>query len=615
MFGFNNKTREQLQLFWRDYKRTTGYFVRNYKRELFIILLLTLITSAASLINPYLTRYIIDDIIIPQKSGKLESLLIILITVALVVFIVNFLLRFVIISTSEYFAIDLKKNILKSIFHFPLPFFNQKNSGKIIYNVFFDCESIDKGVIDSITSILFNFFTASFALAYMLYLSPFLSTCIVIGTLLQIIVIVSYAKPIAAKSRAFKKKKEEVMGVITDAFDDITVYKNTRTELSLLKKVHHGLLALRKRVLAYVIYFRSSSNISGFIDNIVYFAILWLGAKLMFQGQLSMGTLFAFISLNALFSPPLLAIVRFFLELPNVFVSFSRYFELINQRTEIPLRSQLITNIQELTTLSPQETRQQLQSTWNIKLNNVNFGYEKEKNPIFLDCNFTIPSGKRIAIYGESGSGKSTLINLILNYYQPQDGFILINDRNIQELDLKTLREHIFILPQVNSLITGSVKENIILGLKKGSKKEGLKEGLEEGLVEESKEELEGLQKEPSYIEMQSALTRALAPVRLFQKEDNLETLIGNRISELSYGEMKRVALARLFLNDPSLIILDEPTAGIDKNTCNQILTNIKDSFPYTTTIIFTHSKSVIPYVDDSYLIQKGKIELFSPLS
>ena len=129
------------------------------------------------------------------------------------------------------------------------------------------------------------------------------------------------------------------------------------------------------------------------------------------------------------------------------------------------------------------------------------------------------------------------------------------------------------------------------------------------------KGDLSRVKQEPSYDEMRSALIKALVPDQLFQKEEDLETLIGNRISELSYGEKKRVALARVFLTRPNLIILDEPTAGIDKKTCNQVLANIKDTFPYTTTVIFTHSKSVIPYVDESYVIQEGKIELYSPLA
>ncbi len=570
--------------FFPHFVRILKFFIREYKGNLSVILLLSLITSAATLIDPFLTRYIIDDIILAKQTNMLSTLLGILVVIAFSLFGLNFLLQLLLVSTAEKFSINLKVELLKTVFHFPLKFFNQKNSGEIIYNLFYDSETIHEGVVDSITMLVINLFTAFFAFIAMIYMSIPLAICILVGTLIQILIIYTLSNPIARVSKEQKQQHEEVLGVISDSISDIPIYKNTTTEMKLLNLVQQSLFKLRKKIIRAFIYFKFSSNTCNLVENLTQFAILWLGAWLVFQNHITTGTLLAFISLQALFGSPLLNIIQFLINFPSTAVSVQRYSDIMKQETEFSIPRGIWPDSKSQHEFKENNDNSRLnEKSWELKVEDLSFSYPNTNQQIFKNLNLTVSKGEKVAIFGDSGSGKSTLVDILLGYYHADQGNIYLNDISTKFIHPHTLRRNCFILPQEDTLISSSIESNITLG------------------VEDEK----------SHNKIYHALKQTF-PRR--KKEDiPLKATISNQISNFSFGEKKRFALSRLFLSKPKLILFDELTAGLDAETTKIIINNISQMFPETPTIFLTHSNRILPFVQSCYKIENQTLKLFSP--
>lgn len=583
----NTKKRENVRA---EFMRILTFFTKTYRSKLFIIIVFALLSAGASLIDPFITKYIVDNVILAKQVSTVTSLLGWLVSMAILVLIINFFLHMILLYTAERFSIDLKLDLLKTIFHFPIRFFNHKNAGEVIYNLFFDAETVHEGIVNSIMMLIINLFTLLFALIAMVNLSVPLSFCIVVGTIAQAVVITGFAKPITRATNEKKEEHEAVMGIISDSINDIPNYKFTATENLLLIKVKRTLFKLRKKILRSALIFQLSNQLSSFVSNLTIFSILWWGAILYFENKLTIGTLLAFVSLYALFASPLLNIIQYFLALPNLIVSLRRYTDILEQPTEYPI-DRPIWGISNSSTTYPVLPRH-LTSPGNdsthpafmekgvsIELKNLSFSFNEEQRFILLNCDLKINPHEKIAIYGKSGIGKSTLAYLLAGLYPAKEGTILINGHALQSIHPFDLRRNIFFLPQSSPLIVGSVKENLTLGL--------------------------------NYVPTEKQISNALQHNNLNADLGStipLDLRVGNLMSNLSFGEKKRIALSRLFLSTPKIIIFDELTAGLDTPTTKEILTFVIEQFSQTTIIFLTHSEQILAHVDQVYTIQNGQI-------
>jgi len=215
---------------------------------------------------------------------------------------------------------------------------------------------------------------------------------------------------------------------------------------------------------------------------------------------------------------------------------------------------------------------------WNISFENVSFWYSKDRE-ILKNINIEIKKGQKIALVGNTGAGKSTIINLLLRFWDIEKGSIKIDDQDIIELKKSSLRNHVGVVSQDNSLFNLSIEENLKFANPKATKKE-----------------------------IEAALKSAEAHF-IFDLKDGIKTVIGERGLKLSWGEKQRISIARLFLKNPEILILDEATSALDNVTERKIEKALKKLMKWKTSIIIAHRLSTIMHADTIHVLENGHVK------
>ncbi len=214
---------------------------------------------------------------------------------------------------------------------------------------------------------------------------------------------------------------------------------------------------------------------------------------------------------------------------------------------------------------------------WNISLNQVSFGYLKNKS-VLNNISLDITSGQRVAFVGNTGAGKSTMVNLMLRFWDIEQGSITLDGTDIRDIKKSSLRSHIGVVSQDNSLFNMSIKENLLFAKPKATKKD-----------------------------LENALKQAQAQF-VFDLENGIDTVIGERWLKLSGWEKQRLSIARLFLKDPKILILDEATSALDNKTEKLVQKALDTLMKWRTSIIIAHRLSTIQHADVIYMLENGTI-------
>jgi len=214
---------------------------------------------------------------------------------------------------------------------------------------------------------------------------------------------------------------------------------------------------------------------------------------------------------------------------------------------------------------------------WNIALNQVSFGYLKNKS-VLNNISLDITSGQRVAFVGNTGAGKSTMVNLMLRFWDIEQGSITLDGTDIRDIKKSSLRSHIGVVSQDNSLFNMSIKENLLFAKPKATKKD-----------------------------LENALKQAQAQF-VFDLENGIDTVIGERWLKLSGWEKQRLSIARLFLKDPKILILDEATSALDNKTEKLVQKALDTLMKWRTSIIIAHRLSTIQHADVIYMLENGTI-------
>lgn len=215
-----------------------------------------------------------------------------------------------------------------------------------------------------------------------------------------------------------------------------------------------------------------------------------------------------------------------------------------------------------------------------IQFQDIKFAYPSRKDiEIYKNLNFKVEQGKKIALVGTSGAGKSTVFNLLLSYYKPDGGNILIDNKNINEISIKQLRGNIAIVPQEVILFGGTIRENILYGKLDAS---------EDEIIDATK--------------------KANAWQFISQFPEGLDTKVGERGIKLSGGQRQRIAIARAILKDPAILLLDEATSALDAESEVLVQEALNNLMQNRTTLIIAHRLSTIRNVDTIFVLDRGAI-------
>jgi len=523
--------------------------------KLFVGILLGFISTGANLFVPQLAQKLINNF--KSISPTLAILTVVIFIAGLITSALSGLLL-----VGENVVSKLRKQLWQKLLKIPVKYFDDVKTGEISSRLVNDTSQVK----DLLTSTLPNAMTSLLqfvgALVIMLAMDWRMTLLMFVAVPLVILVML----PVMNQSRKIGRVRQDELAKFasdsTDVLGEVRLVKSSNGEEHELAKGNRRIDNLyhvgRKEALINSV----TQPITNMLMMIMFLGILGYGAIRVMNGAMTMGALVSFLMYLFQIISPIVVISQLFNNMAKTSGATERIQQILAEPEEF-----VADKAEKDITSAP------------LKFENVDFAYEEGK-PVLRDVSFATKPNAVVAFAGPSGGGKSTIFSLIERFYQPTGGKILIGEENIENVDLAKWREQIGLVSQDAAVMPGTIRDNLTYGLRR----------------------------EVSDEELWDALRMAYADGFVSEMEDQLETEIGERGIKLSGGQRQRIAIARAFLRDPKILMLDEATASLDAESEAMVQKALGDLIQGRTTLVIAHRLSTIVDADKIYFIENGTV-------
>ncbi|MEJ5258249.1 MAG: ABC transporter ATP-binding protein [Fervidobacterium sp.] len=549
-----------------DVKLWQGFFefLKKYKIKVLLLLLVMVLVGLIEATFPYLTRFAIDTFVVPKSFNGFWK------------FIAAFSLLTTIQSINTYVLIvlagkietgmtrDIRNSAFSKLQKLPLSFFDANGTGPLIARIMSDVQRVTGilswGMVDTVWGIS----TMTFITFYLFRLNWKMALFVVGSIPVIFFVSLYFQKLILRHYRIVRRYNSEVTGKFNEGILGAKTTKILSVEEKTIAEFSQLTSKMRQEAIKASVISSIYTPIIVQIGSIVTALILVYGSKNLEQGSITYGTLAAFISYSIQFFEPLRELSRVMADVISSQAAGERVMEVLRAQSEGES--------------SREYALAEFGFEGNVEFRNVSFKYNTS-DMVLKNFNLKVKKGERIAIVGPTGSGKSTIVNLLGRFYEPTEGKIYFDGVNYTEIDLRTLRKNIGYVLQVPHLFNGTIAENIAVG-KPGCTLEEIVEAAKVVNVHD-------------YI------------VKL---KDGYNTLVGEGGTNLSVGQRQLIALARVVLANPKIIVMDEATSSIDAHTEHIIQESIDKILHGRTSFVIAHRLSTIRSADRILVIENGEI-------
>ncbi|MGO5760852.1 SAV1866 family putative multidrug efflux ABC transporter [Staphylococcus aureus] len=546
-------------------------FVKPYKYRIFATIIVGIIKFGIPMLIPLLIKYAIDGVINNHALTTDEKVhhLTIAIGIALFIFVivrppVEFIRQYLAQWTSNKILYDIRKKLYNHLQALSARFYANNQVGQVISRVINDVEQTKDFILTGLMNIWLDCITIIIALSIMFFLDVKLTLAALFIFPFYILTVYVFFGRLRKLTRERSQALAEVQGFLHERVQGISVVKSFAIEDNEAKNFDKKNTNFLIRALKHTRWNAYSFAAINTVTDIGPIIVIGVGAYLAISGSITVGTLAAFVGYLELLFGPLRRLVASFTTLTQSFASMDRVFQLIDEDYDI----------KNGVGAQPIEIKQ-----GRIDIDHVSFQYNDNEAPILKDINLSIEKGETVAFVGMSGGGKSTLINLIPRFYDVTSGQILIDGHNIKDFLTGSLRNQIGLVQQDNILFSDTVKENILLGRPTAT---------DEEVVEAAK--------------------MANAHDFIMNLSQGYDTEVGERGVKLSGGQKQRLSIARIFLNNPPILILDEATSALDLESESIIQEALDVLSKDRTTLIVAHRLSTITHADKIVVIENGHI-------
>ncbi|HHC8727659.1 TPA: SAV1866 family putative multidrug efflux ABC transporter [Staphylococcus aureus] len=546
-------------------------FVKPYKYRIFATIIVGIIKFGIPMLIPLLIKYAIDGVINNHALTTDEKVhhLTIAIGIALFIFVivrppVEFIRQYLAQWTSNKILYDIRKKLYNHLQALSARFYANNQVGQVISRVINDVEQTKDFILTGLMNIWLDCITIIIALSIMFFLDVKLTLAALFIFPFYILTVYVFFGRLRKLTRERSQALAEVQGFLHERVQGISVVKSFAIEDNEAKNFDKKNTNFLIRALKHTRWNAYSFAAINTVTDIGPIIVIGVGAYLAISGSITVGTLAAFVGYLELLFGPLRRLVASFTTLTQSFASMDRVFQLIDEDYDI----------KNGVGAQPIEIKQ-----GRIDIDHVSFQYNDNEAPILKDINLSIEKGETVAFVGMSGGGKSTLINLIPRFYDVTSGQILIDGHNIKDFLTGSLRNQIGLVQQDNILFSDTVKENILLGRPTAT---------DEEVVEAAK--------------------MANAHDFIMNLPQGYDIEVGERGVKLSGGQKQRLSIARIFLNNPPILILDEATSALDLESESIIQEALDVLSKDRTTLIVAHRLSTITHADKIVVIENGHI-------
>lgn len=533
-------------------------------RKLFAeVLIASFFLQLFALITPLFFQVVIDKVLVHKGLTTLDVLAFGLVVVSVFEVVLGGLRTYLFSHTTNRIDVLLGAKLFGHLLALPLAYFEARRVGDSVARVR-ELENVRSFITGSALTVVIDLLFTVVFLAVMYYYSPLL-TWIVIGSIPCYVLLSVFVTPIlrarvhekfnrGAENQAFLV--ESVTGIETLKAMAVEPQMQRRWEEQLAGYVHASFRAGNLNNIA--------NQVAGFINKVVVVLILWVGARAVIAGDLSVGQLIAFNMLAARVSGPVLRLVQLWQDFQQAGVSVQRLGDILNTPTE-PSHNQNRSSLPQL--------------AGRISFDRVTFRYRPDGAEVLRNVSLDIPAGQVVGIVGRSGSGKSTLAKLIQRLYVPEAGRVLVDGVDLAMVDTAWLRHRVGVVLQENILFNRSVRDNIALS--------------DPGMSMEA---------------VVQAAQLAGAHEFILEMPQGYDTLVGEHGSTLSGGQRQRLAIARALATNPRVLILDEATSALDYESERIIQQNMQAICQGRTVVIIAHRLSTVRHTDRIVVLERGQI-------
>ena len=539
------------------------HYYKPYKLILLLVLMGSCFSALMELLFPYIVRQMLN-VQIPQKN--IDELLY-WAGILLALYVVNFGLLFSINYYGHVMSSGIENDMRRDLFghmeKMSFRFFDNARTGQLLSRITSDIVEISELTFKGPNDLLVCTISMLGTIFMMLYLNPYLGS--IIGAML--IIKAAHSVFVNRKmKRAFRRSREksgEVSAQAEEALSGIRLVKafaNEQLELERFMRKSNELLRVRTESFAILSYF---SGTITFFTNATNLVVLVCGGMMVANDQLALSDFVAFFLYVNIFMKPVFRLLMFTEMYQRGMAGYHRFNEMMQHKVEIDDAPDAI---------AAGEIKGR------ITFENVTFGYLQDK-PVLKHFDLDIAPGEKVAFVGATGAGKTTLASLLLRFYEPTQGRVLLDGVDIRKYKQSYLRNHVGLVQQDVFLFSDSVNFNIAYGKIKASEQE-----------------------------IEQAAKLAAADDFISALPEGYETKVGERGVKLSGGQKQRIAIARAFLKNPPVMVFDEATSALDTKTEKQIQKSLDKLAESRTTLIIAHRLSTIINADRIVVLHNGEI-------
>ncbi|HDI6580296.1 TPA: peptidase domain-containing ABC transporter, partial [Staphylococcus aureus] len=519
------------------------------------------------IIGAFYFKYLVDTIIPSQIIQNLHILSI----AVLFIYLINALVSLIRYQASLNLSLKIDMNFMKDYYYhvlnLPIKFYETRKSGEILSR-FSDLSHIREALSSVTITLLVDTLMVLVGGTALFFQSALLFYITLILIPIYLIIGLSFRKILSKYNRLVMEQDATLSSYLVESFSGYSVIKSFGAENEIFNKGVNHFKKLIRRLYKLSFFTNMQLTINTFMKMTTTLIILWIGSFLIIKNQLTLGELLTFNALVIYYIDPIERLINLQPQIQSAIVATQRYLDITDIKTENEERNNNNTLIDSTFTF-----------TNKLEIRNLNFQYNFKEEAL-KNINISILKNQKVAIIGESGSGKSTIAKLIDNFHINYEGSITLDNTSIKEIPKNKLRNLISFVTQQNFIFGATIRENLTIGLNR----------------------------KVSDSDIYKACKIVCAYDFIINLPQKLDTQLHNGGSNLSGGQLQRIALARAILKDSDILLLDEATSSLDASTEKNILENIDLHLSSKTIILITHKLTNVKNADNIYLLKYGQI-------
>jgi ATP-binding cassette, subfamily B, bacterial len=542
-------------------------FARPYRGSLLLMLLLVPVAPVIAATSVLVFKYLVDHVLVPHDFGPFPWVAAAYVGLTLVGGIASFLDDYLSTLIGERFILDLRTHVFRHVQDLSLDFFERRRLGDVMSRLTSDVESIEDLMLSGVASAIGYLLRIAIFAGLLFYLRWDLAVLSLAVAPIFLVAGRRFARLRRAAAREIRRRSGAMSSVVEESFSNVQLvqaYNRQSTEVARFRREGQGSLVAELAS-------TRLKAVYGPLVELVELAgallIVGVGTWELARGWLTLGALLAFLALLTQLYRPVRGLGRLDHGISSAVAASERIIELLDQQTAV---------------VEPDGARAIGRARGAIEFDDVTFRYPDAHADVLNDVSFAVEPGELLAIVGPSGAAKSTLAKLLLRFYDPTRGAVLLDGTDLRQLTLESLREQIAVVFQETLVFDASIADNIAYGRHSAT--------LEEIAA--------------------AADAAALTPF-IATLPDGLHTPIGQKGRRLSGGQRQRIAIARAFLRNAPVLLLDEPTTGLDAESAAQVVEPLRRLADGRTTIVISHDLALARQASHILVVDAGRIVEF----